>query len=768
MRKLYIVFAAVLGFMAVAVPAAAHHGTQHLPPTQANVDLVSEVQVSNIAAERVADVATYRDTAFLAGWSPMCTLAPNFAGGFWSIDISNPNAPRELGFTPMVRGSYLTEGMHAMRLTVPTFTGDVMIASREICGNAPAGQGKGGFVIYDVTNPNAPVLLGEGGDTGVRGALFNSSHSAFGWDTGDRAYVAIVDNQESSAGTNGDIDIFDITDPRNPRLIRETGIADWVPAQDDMAYGSQAFVHDLITRRVEGRWEMLASYWDAGYVRVDMTDPANPRYISDTDFAATEPLVPNVGEPEGNAHEAEWDRCPEEGVRSQFPCGDVRYILGADEDFSVSRPTARITTGANAGFVGAGEFSWTVPLEQKFAASGGAAEGPTRFGGSGCPTDVNGNGTPDRNEVPPAATLPAAPGEERILVMERGTCFFSEKVETAQLLGYDVAVVGNHHAGSVNGLFPEAFICGSQGHPFTPTVSGVCIGHEATHRLFNDPPAYTGPSTGVGADLPPIGTQGANLRVQGGVFDGWGYLHLYNADTMAEIDQYAVPEALDPRFAFDFGDLTIHEITTDPTGDVGYAAWYSAGFRVVDYSGGDLVEVGRYIAPRGSDVWGVELNVRRDGRLFVLASDRSFGLQIFRFGTDLRPTKLSSPRTTRVGNTFRYRIGVRNNGTIDETATVVRDRLPRGVRFVSASATQGRCSYRRATRTVVCNMGRLINDAAGAFVTIRVEAMRRGTLRNTATIQGRKAEYDVGNNSARTTTRVLPAVAVGERLTGGR
>src|SRR5918999_2381995 len=101
MRKLYLVCAAALGFMAVAVPAAAHHGTNHLPPAQVNVDLLSEVQVSNIAAERVADVATYRDAAFLAGWSPMCTLAPNFAGGFWSLDIRDPNNPRELGFTPM-------------------------------------------------------------------------------------------------------------------------------------------------------------------------------------------------------------------------------------------------------------------------------------------------------------------------------------------------------------------------------------------------------------------------------------------------------------------------------------------------------------------------------------------------------------------------------------------------------------------------------------------------------------------------------------------
>jgi uncharacterized repeat protein (TIGR01451 family) len=273
------------------------------------------------------------------------------------------------------------------------------------------------------------------------------------------------------------------------------------------------------------------------------------------------------------------------------------------------------------------------------------------------------------------------------------------------------------------------------------------------HLLFNDPPAFTGPE---GADMPPLGTVGEKIRATT-EFDGFGYLNLIDADTMQHLDAYAVPESVDPRFATGFGDLTIHEITTDPTGDVGYIAWYSAGFRVVDYSGGDLQEVGHYIDERGNDIWGVELNVRRDGRLFALGSDRDFGLYIYRFGTDLRPTKVSSPRTTRVGSKFSYRLRVANNGTIAETNTVLRDRLPRGVQFVAASATQGRCTYRRATRTVVCNLGRLANDAGAAFVTITVRATRTGTFRNTAVVGGRKAEYDIGNNRARATTRVRPA-----------
>jgi hypothetical protein len=433
----------------------------------------------------------------------------------------------------------------------------------------------------------------------------------------------------------------------------------------------------MIVRRVEGRWEMLASNWDAGYIRVDMTDPANPQYIADSDHPAVDPLT-NVPISEGNAHEAEWDRCPEEGVRSRFPCGDVRYILAADEDFSPYRPVLEVTTGPTPGAQQAGEFGFTRPLSTNFP---NGVTGPTVFGGTACPgQDLNANGVDDFAEIPAAASIPVNPGEQPVLVTMRGgspACFFSDKIRAGEQKGYRIVLVGNHHAGAAGGLFANAFICGGQGSPVLGTASALCIGHRQLHSLFRDTPEYTPPSTTLTPDLPAVGTIGDRISARGDVFDGWGYMHLINADTMAHIDSYAVPEALDPRFAQGFGDLSIHEVTTDPTGDVGYVAWYSAGFRVVDYAGGNLVEVGRYIAPRGSDVWGVELNVRRDGRLYALASDRSFGLQIFRFGTDLRPTKASSPRRTRVGNTVRYRIGVRNAGTIAETNTVILERLTR-------------------------------------------------------------------------------------------
>ncbi|MDQ3859823.1 MAG: hypothetical protein M3327_15500 [Actinomycetota bacterium] len=738
-----------------AVPDAAHHGPMsgHLPPSHANVDLVGKLRLSGVVPGRVADVATYRNTAYLAAWSVQCP------GGFWSVDISNPRRPKQLTFVSAPPGSYLTEGMHALRLTTPTFTGNVLVVSNETCAEG----GQGGISIYDVTHPAAPVPLAIGqGDTDFTAPLAHDSHSVFAWDTGSKAYAVFVDNLE---GVESDVDIADITDPRNPRLIKETGLADWPAAQDNMAFGESAFLHDVVVRRVEGHWLMLLSYWDAGFVVLNVDDPANPVYLKDSDYPAVDPLT-GIPLPEGNAHEAEWDRCPEEGVRSRFPCGDVRYILGADEDFSVSRPTLEVTTGPNAGAQASGEFEWTLPLAQQFP---DGVTGPTVFGGTGCPgQDANGNTIDDREEVPEAATIAVNPGEVPILVLLRGgtpePCFFSDKVRTGEEKGYQVVLIGNHHNGAGGGLFPNAFICGSQGSEVLGTASGLCIGHRLTHLLFNDAPEYDPPAATLTPDMPAVGAMGERVTARGGVFDAWGYLHLIDADTMEIIDNYSIPEALDPRFGGGaglqtgspgggFGDLTVHEITTDPTGDVGYVAWYSAGFRVVDYSGGTLREVGHYIDVGGNDFWGVELNVRRDGRLFALASDRDYGLYIFRFGTDLK-TRLRGARTGRVGRMFTLSARVRNTGTIDETNARWTLRLPRGLHAMAASPAQGRCSLRE--RTVRCKLGR-VRENASVGVSIRVHAARAGRKRLTAFVNGRKAEYDIGNNRARRIVRIRAA-----------
>ncbi len=68
------------------------------------------------------------------------------------------------------------------------------------------------------------------------------------------------------------------------------------------------------------------------------------------------------------------------------------------------------------------------------------------------------------------------------------------------------------------------------------------------------------------AALAPIttGTVGDLITDVGSVFDGWGYVHLFDAQTLEELDTFTIPDAMDPTFAEGFGDLSVHEVAVDP------------------------------------------------------------------------------------------------------------------------------------------------------------------------------------------------------------
>ena len=585
----------------------------HLPATSLNVQLVGKLRVHDAAKGVVADVGTLGNYAYLTGFNPLCATQGH--GGVYVVDISDPTNPQEVGFIPAHQGSYTGEGNQAIHVDTTFFTGDILVHNNEICGE----DGLGGFSLWDVTDPLNPQALVENfGDTDGGTTPVHQYHSTFIWQQGGKVYVVASDDDEQS---RGDVDIFDVTDPTNPSQIGDFSIRDWPDAQSPLANGDTVFNHDMTVRKIGKRWTMLLSYWDAGYIELNVNDPAHPKFIGDTDFDTEDPEMPGISPPEGNGHYAEFDR-------------GGRYFIGTDEDFSPYRTVFAITTGANAGTYGAGEFGWTVPLTTKFPSG---LHGPTVFGGSGCEEDLNGNGTSDRAEVPPASSVPAEPGETKVVVFSRGVCFFSIKVESGQLAGYDAVIVGNSHAGAGNGLFPDAFLCGGQGHEFTITASAICIGHRAMHLLFNDTPEYpTLEGFRAGGDLPAIGTLGERISATGGVFDGWGYIHLYDAATLQEIDTHAISEEKDPAYASGFGNLTVHEVTFDPVVNLAYLSWYAGGFRVLSYGAGGMTEVGRFIDDGGNDFWGVQMHKTATGERLILASDRDSGLYVFRY-TGPRP-----------------------------------------------------------------------------------------------------------------------------------
>jgi hypothetical protein len=589
-------------------PDHGQHGNadEHLPGKQNNVELLSTLKLTETPGG-IADVHYYKNYAYLAAWAPEC---PN--GGVHVVDVHDPKNPVKVGFIPAGDHDYVGEGVHAIHVENKSFTGDILLVNHEACDL----QGREGISLWDVTDPTDPRPLAlHTGDFDISGRPFaNSVHSVMGFtqNGGSKAYAVLVDNYE--AGST-DVDIMDISKPRKPELVSETGLPDWPGAEVD-ANGENAFHHDMWFKRIDGIDTLGVSYWDAGWVFLNVNDPANPQFIYDTNYPSTD--LAGQSPPEGNAHQGEWNH-------------NSRFWLGTDEDFSPFRSTFEIITGPNTGDFPGAEFGWTVPIVQNF--DGDKAEGTTVWGGTGCPEDVDGDGTSDRDEVPDAADYDAeySEGEERILILTRGVCFFSEKVESGELHGWDMVVIGNHHAGSGAGTFPDAHFCGSKGHEYDPTISAGCTGHRAMHLIFGDTPEY-GTQPYEGSDLPAIGTVGEDVRMTS-IFDGWGYLNLYNYRTGEWVDAYAAPQALDRDHAFGSGTMSIHEIETDrrPGMNLGYIAWYSIGVKVVRFGASGIESLGVYRHEEGNDFWGVSLKHSGDKRPIIFMSDRDSGLWVFKY-----------------------------------------------------------------------------------------------------------------------------------------
>jgi hypothetical protein len=407
-------------------------------------------------------------------------------------------------------------------------------------------------------------------------------------------------------------------------------------AETPMPYSNNVWNHDMVVKEINGRDVLLDSYWDGGYLMVDVENPAKPIYVGDTDFGLNDPLVAGVSPPEGNAHQAEFSH-------------DNTYFLAADEDFSPYRVDKFFVNGnERPGVEVAGGLS---PASLPDA----LLSGPVVYGGYACPQDPN-------LSLPQAADYTAEelglqPGDEKILLVQRGpfgdpdadydgdrkiyddddACFPGEKGANAFDAGWDAVVIVNRHQASGLASADEAY-CGSGGEDPARLIVTVCTTHAAFHELFGSDPRFESPYEP--GDAPALGTIGTGRVHTTSKFDGWGYAHLYRVGSgkIERVDSYAIPEALDPAYAFGFGDLSIHEFATDPTQNLAYSSYYSGGVRVFRFGAGGIEEVGHYIDDHGNNFWGVETFVASDpaarnlqGRRLFAASDRDHGIWIFRY-----------------------------------------------------------------------------------------------------------------------------------------
>src|SRR5829696_967700 len=389
-----------------------------VPPREDGLHLVGKFDLGgDLAGEgRVADVSAKGNFAYLTMFhEPTCGR-----GGVQIVDISDPASPKGAAYIPSHVDTYSGEGSQVVTLNTRYFTGDVLVYQNEWCPQAT--NGIGGVTLVDVTNPRQPKKLVEGaGDVtrkdgsqsnGVSQAKANQTHSAFAWEQRDaagvetgRVYVVLVDDLEEL-----DVDILDITNPSKPKLVSETNLDQFAQTGPTRPHGDAVFSHDMVVKRIGAKDIMLMSYWDGGYITLDVTNPAAPVPLSDTDFAATDPARVPHGQfitPEGNAHEAEFTR-------------DDKFFFATDEDFDPYRVVATFLDGQAAGNTFTAIQGSDTPSINKDNPLGGE----TRFLGLGC------------DAVDSA-------GVEKIAVVERGVCDFQVKLDNIIAAGYSGLIVFN-------------------------------------------------------------------------------------------------------------------------------------------------------------------------------------------------------------------------------------------------------------------------------------------------------------------------------------
>jgi hypothetical protein len=198
---------------------------------------------------------------------------------------------------------------------------DIAAAGIQWCGDSRDDpNAEHGLMLWDVTKPAAPIQIGYL-ETAccTRGVHeFEIQHRSDLRRTFAYASVPTSRYPDSTtpsgyrdANGDGDFRLFDITDPAHPIQVADWGIQDiggpFYAGQGcdaDANYGHGAEPSD------DGKL-VFVSYWDSGFIALDVTNPAQPIFKGRTIYPARA---------DGDAHSASYD--------------DTRKLLfSADEDF---------------------------------------------------------------------------------------------------------------------------------------------------------------------------------------------------------------------------------------------------------------------------------------------------------------------------------------------------------------------------------------------------------------------------------------------------
>ena len=187
------------------------------------------------------------------------------------------------------------------RVDTPHFQGEVLAVGLQDCSPLAGPHGLAGVEFWDVTQPDAPVMLSYYPVGSVHGV-----HELFITARDGHAYALLAVPYSEVYDGRGDVRIVDITDPRLPVEVADWGIGkdlglafgspglttlgppyDCTPpaGTPDYCRGSLPYVYGHSVSADETGQVAYVSYWDAGWVALDISDPTNPIVLSHSDVS---------------------------------------------------------------------------------------------------------------------------------------------------------------------------------------------------------------------------------------------------------------------------------------------------------------------------------------------------------------------------------------------------------------------------------------------------------------------------------------------------
>lgn len=272
-----------------------------------NMTVVGQTNLGNRGFN--GDVWVHEGYAYVGHWGfqdwatgndRFCPETPN--SGVAVIDVSDPSDP--------VRVATLQNppGTSAEDIVVyDDGPRNIAVAGIQWCGGSRYDEDADrGLMLWDVTSPASPEQIGYL-NTGccTRGVHeleveHHANGNTYAYATVPTSRYADVNTASGYRDENGDGDfrMIDITDPGNPAQVSDWGIQDiggpfygGQGCDADANYGHGAEPSEDGTR-------VFLSYWDSGFIALDVSDPGAPAFLGRTVYAADE---------DGDAHSSSYD-----------------------------------------------------------------------------------------------------------------------------------------------------------------------------------------------------------------------------------------------------------------------------------------------------------------------------------------------------------------------------------------------------------------------------------------------------------------------------